>query len=175
MLAKYFAVTYVTRRGTPSRAESGSCVTPRNELLEEIPVLTKPKTLLGKATGGAEQQVREREDGSAADSGIMALGGFSLLGCLWPVILLVPIFGPTWPFVLPRTSLSQDGFRGKGFCEFGRTYHGLGSPPPWTLPYSSFWWQLVSSMFLIKTSCCETSQASIIVPGHSWWFWSMVP
>lgn len=53
----------------------------------------------------------------------------SHLHCLWPVILLMPIFGLTQGtsrYIC--ASFSQDGFHCKGFWEVSRTYYGLVTP-----------------------------------------------
>ena len=54
----------------------------------------------------------------------MIIWGGGQFSCyLWPVIMLVPIFGLTQgPDLVARASLSQDGFQHKGFWEVGRIY-----------------------------------------------------
>lgn len=83
------------------------------------------------------------------------------------------IFGLTEdPSLWHMASFSQDFFfflkmfSSVRVSEVGRTYYGLLSPPSfWPLPNSSgqFWrqlLQLISTLFLIKTSCCETTHAN---------------
>ena len=65
----------------------------------------------------------------------------SFPGCLWPIILLVPISGLS--FLVARASLGQDGFQDEGFWEAG-LYPGLASPPslgPSRILPVSFQWQ----------------------------------
>ena len=76
---------------------------------------------------------------------------------------LTRIWPDSGPFLVVCTSLSQDRFQHEGFWQVGRTYYELASPPSFRpLPNSSgwFWWQLVSSVFLVGTSCFETTYTS---------------
>ena len=75
-----------------------TCLTLGNALSEEIHVLAKQKTLLG--WGPLEESSRIREPRRStlpcqACSFRFYGNRISFLGCPWPVILLMPIFGPT--------------------------------------------------------------------------------
>ena len=73
-------------------------------------------------------------------------------------------------FLVVPASLSQDDFQREGFWEVGRTYYGLVSLSSfWPLPRASNCWQLVSSVFLIRTSCCEITHASSHYPAWPRW------
>ena len=76
----------------------GSCLTLGNELSEEAHSLTKQRTY-EKGCPGREQQSEGTQENCSATwlagqkSWVLWSCG-SFLGCLWPVILLVSVFGP---------------------------------------------------------------------------------
>ena len=74
-------------------------------------------------------------------------------------------------FLAASAWLRQEGFQRGGFWEVGRTYR-LASPPSfWPFLNSSSGWQLVSSLFLTRTSCCRITHAY----GYcDTWPWQMV-
>ena len=51
--------SFVAGRGTPSRAQVGSCLTLGNELSEETHMLRKPETLLGRSARAETIRVGE--------------------------------------------------------------------------------------------------------------------
>ena len=55
-------------------------------------------------------------------------------------------------FLVAHTSLSQDGFQQGGFWE--DTWTGVSSLIL-SLPDSSSWWWLISSVLITRVSCCE--------------------
>ena len=67
-------------------------------------------------------------------------------------------------FLVVHALLSQDGFQQGGFWE--DTWTGVSSLIL-SLPDSSSWWWLISSMFLTRISCCEITHPS----GYcgAWW------
>ena len=148
-----------------------SCLTLGNELSQETHVLKKQKTLLKRGAGvdsGRVTEPRRTALPCGSPSQVLRRWGW-FPGCLWPVILLMPIFGPTqgpsgWRTHAPVKMDSSVRVPGR----LGGTY-GLASPPSfWPLPNSSRWFsrQLVSSVFLIGTSCCETVYARDYF--HAW-------
>ena len=79
--------------------------------------------------------------------------------------------------LMAHTLLNHDGFQQEGFWEVGRTY-GLASVFCLLLIFlnSSGWWSLVSSEFLLRTSCCKITHANgyyLAWPG--WRFQSVFP
>ena len=97
--------------------------------------------------------------------------GVSFPGCLWPIIFLVLIFGliqgPSWwctHFSVKMISSTRVSGRLVGHIM------GCGvSSFLWPLPNSFGWWQLVSSVFLIGTSCREITHASGYYPAWPGW------
>ena len=63
--------------------------------------------------------------------------------------------------LVAHTLLNHDGFQQEGFWEAGRTY-GLASVFSLLLIFlnSSGWWSLMSSEFLLRTSCCKITHVS---------------
>ena len=138
-----------------------ACLTPGNELSKETHVLLKQKTFLGRGAKAGEQQGGEPR-GTA-----LPRGSQSQVICYW--VSLQVVFGQSsclahiWSglrsFLVAHASLSQDGFQCKGFWEVGRTIVWAGvSSFLWAPPRSS---QLVfsgSTLFVTRTSSCETTQ-----------------
>ena len=102
----------------------GSCLTLRNELSEESHVLTKQETLLGRGAWEESSRVREPRR-TALPSG--SVSGFMVMGLVSGLSLAN--HSDSGSFLVASPSLSQDGFQGEGFWEFGRTY-GPASPLP---------------------------------------------
>ena len=63
--------------------------------------------------------------------------------------------------LVAHTLLNHDGFQQEGFWDVGRTY-GLASVFSLLLIFlnSSGWWSLMSSEFLLRTSCCKITHVS---------------
>ena len=81
----------------------GSCLTLGNELSEEIHVLTKQETLLGKGTRVESSRVREpRRTAWFAMSGFMVMG---LVSC-WSLAN----HSNSESFLVAQASLGQDGY-----------------------------------------------------------------
>ena len=101
------------RKEDPSQGSRvGSCLTLRNELFEEMQVLTKQDTLLERGAQAESSKVREtQENGSAmwfTVSGFMVMGlvsGLTLAShCAWPVV-------DSGSFLGAQATLNQDGFQ----------------------------------------------------------------
>ena len=161
------------RKEDPSQGSRvGSCLTLRNELFEEMQVLTKQDTLLERGAQAESSKVREtQENGSAmwfTVSGFMVMGvvsGLTLAShCAWPVV-------DSGSFLGAQATLNQDGFQCQGFWEVGRAHPLL--PLPFASPHSRILPVGFSTCLNIpyETSCCEiTMQMVIIVPGQGGWF-----
>ena len=135
----------MARRGTPSKGPKlGSCLTLRNELSEEIHVLTKQEILLGK--------------GAWVESSIVGnLGELLCHVALWCFMMKGLVFGlslanhsDSESFIvqlswMPARILGRDRTRGVSF---------------WPFSNSSSWWWLISSLFLTRTSCRKTPHAN---------------
>ena len=151
------------RKGDPFQGlRVDSCLPPGNELSKETHVLIKQKTLLGRAAKAGKQQ--GREPGTA-----LPRGSQSQVLCFW--ISFQVVFGQSFclariwsglrSFLVAHASLSQDGFQCEGFWEVGRTILWAGVSSFLLAPPRSS--QLVfsgSTLFVIRTSSCETTQAS---------------
>ena len=63
--------------------------------------------------------------------------------------------------LVAHTLLNHDGFQQEGFWDVGRTY-GLASVFSLLLIFlnSPGWWSLLSSEFLLRTSCCKITHVS---------------
>ena len=60
-------------------------------------------------------------------------------------------------FLVVHAPLSQYGCQRERFWEVGGRTRGV---PFWPFPNSSGWWWLISSIFLIRTSCPKTTHAN---------------
>ena len=155
----------VIGRGTPFQGlRVDSCLTLRNELLEEVHLLTKQETLLGGGLWVESSRVREPRRASLP-RGVRSQvlwSWDSFPGCL-ANHLACPI---VWFRVLPGgTCISQPRW-----IPGRRTLGDWSSPssfgPSWILPVS-FWSKHHGTFF------CETTWASGLGQGR--WFWSTVP
>ena len=133
------------RKGDPSQGVNvGSCLTLRNELSEEIHVLTKQEILLGRVP-------RWRAVGWGSQGGLLPLMWLPVLGFFDGISLRVVFSQSLW-FTQPRRILGGGRTRGVSF---------------WPWPNSSSWWRLISSVFLTRPSCRKVSDAGgYQVPGQ---------
>ena len=78
------------------------------------------------------------------------------------------IWSSSRPFLAVYLSLSQDGFVSQMFLGGWQDLHGPVSPPLfWLLPSSSSCLQVVSSLFIIRTSYCDNSLKLVSVDVFS--------
>ena len=142
----------VLQEGGPFQGPKlGSCLTLRNELSEETHVLTKQEILLGKGTRVESSRVREPRR--------TALPGGSQSRVLWDEMSFRVVFGQSfWLRVLPGGARTAQPIwmPAREILGSGRT-RGV---PFWPFPNASGWWWLISSVFLIRTSCPKTTHAN---------------
>ena len=107
----------------------GSCLTLGNEFSEEIHVLTKQETLLGRGVLAESSRVREARrialQGKGSQEDCSATWWFAVSGFM--VMRLVSGFSLANPsdsgsFLVASALLSQDGLQAGGFWEVGRIY-----------------------------------------------------
>ena len=145
MLQKIETLTHFVA-GKGSRG--ACCLTLRNELSRETHVLTKQETFIGRGTWVS---------GSRRTAAQPAVSSFTVM---WLVSRSsLASHSDSGSFLAASAWLRQDEFQRGGFWEVGRTYR-LASPPSfWPFLNSSSGWQLVSSLFLTRTSCCKITHA----------------
>ena len=102
------------QKGDPWGPKSGHLSNTWNALSEEIHVLAKQKTLLGWGPQEESSRIREARRSTLpcqACSFRFYGNRMSFLGCPWPVILLMPIFGPhSESFLVVHASHRQERF-----------------------------------------------------------------
>ena len=111
------------RKGDPFQGpRAGCCLTLRNELSEEMHMLTKQE---GKGCLGSEQQGKETQEGCSATwvvvSGVMVMGLVSWLSFANQ--------SQSESFLVTHTLLSQDGCHQEGFWEVVDTWLLLSTFP----------------------------------------------
>ena len=136
-------------------------------------MMTKQKSVLERGAQAESRRVREPRR-TAPPCGSQSLGvdgdGVSSFGgCLWPLILLVPIFGLTqgpswWHMHLSARWFPAWGVLGNWWDIWAGISSLLSAPP-------KFSWLVLggSTVFPIKTSFCETTRASGYY--HAWPRW----
>ena len=129
----------------------GSCPTLRNELSKEMHVLTKQEIFIGKGTRVESRRVREPR-GTALPHGLQSQ--FYGDGISFRVV-----FGqPFWLRVFPGGArLVQPRWMPERRILGGGWTYGVSS---WPFLNSSGWWWLISSMFLTRISCWDTTHAN---------------
>ena len=126
----YMCICVSPQDGDPFQSpREGSCLTIRNELSEDT-CADRARDFVGKGCLGREQQGK-RTQGNCSATRLAVLGFVvTVSGCLWPIILLVPIFGltqgPAWWHV--HHSANVDSSKKGSWRVIGR-YYGLASPP----------------------------------------------
>ena len=120
-----------------------SCLTLGKELSKEIRA-DKARDFIGKGHPGGEQEGK----GAQGNCSAMQLGFY---GDMISFRVSLASHSDSGSFLEAHASLSQDGFQQGGFWEIGRT-GGISFRP---FPNSSSWWWLISSMFLLRTSCVK--------------------
>ena len=129
----------------------GSCLTLGNELSEETHVLAKQEILLGKGTRVESSSVREvRRTALPCGSQSQFLW--------WWISFQVAFSQPFWLRVLPGGAhlVHLRWMPERRILGGGRTC-GVSF---WPFPNSSGCWRLISSVFLTRTSCHETTHAN---------------
>lgn len=157
------------QKGDPWGPKSGHLSNTWNALSEEIHVLAKQKTLLGWGPQEESSRIREARRSTLpcqACSFRFYGNRMSFLGCPWPVILLMPIFGPhSESFLVVHASHRRERFlkvsRRLARQIMDQRFLLLFGPPEFS--------QLVlltAPYFLSSLSCCDTTHASSYY--HAW-------
>ena len=127
-----------------------------NKMSEETHMLTKQKTLLGRAHRG--RAARRGNPGELHCHGAHSLSFYGNGVSFWVLSGQLSCSASTWSdsgsFLAARASLSQDGFQRQAFWDVGGLRPPIG--PSQVLPVSL----QGSTVFLIRASCCEITFAS---------------
>ena len=141
----------VVGRGGPSRAwRVGSCLTLRKELSKETRA-DKARDFIGRGHVGREQQGKWTQENCSATW--LAVSGFVLMELVSGLSLANhsdSVLPSGAHITQPRCMLAR-GILG------GRWTRGVSF---WPFPNSFDWRWLISSMFLIRTSCHKTTHAN---------------
>ena len=150
------------RRGTFPGPKLSSCLTLRNELSEEIHVLTRKKILLGRSTRAESSGKGTQENCSAMWLTVL---GFMVMGIVSGLSLINQ--SDSESFLVVPALLSQDEGQWEGFLDV--VWH-MVSPfdLSWTLPVGGGLWVPCSlpGPPVIK----QQMQMVTVVPGQGGWF-----
>ena len=148
------------RKEEPFPGPKSGLLSNRNELSRETNVLTKQKTSLGTGAWVESSSIMNPEELLCHMACTLRFYGNRVSFCLVPgKSFWLRGRAPPCPFLVEHSLLSQDGFQGKGFWEDAMTYRLVSHLFFWLFSSSFGGWQIVSSEFFTKTSCCEMTHA----------------
>ena len=145
-------VAICCRKGDPFQGSKlGSCLTLRNELSEETHVLTKQETLLGKGAWVESRRVREPRR-TALPRGLQSwfYGDWISFCAVFSWSFWLRVLPGGAHLVQPRWMPERRILGGGWTC----------SVSFWPFLNSTGWWWVISSVFLTRTSCHETTHAN---------------
>ena len=143
-----------------------SCLTLGNELSEERNAV-QARDFIGK---GCRGRGKEGEgNGENCSARWLTVSGFMVIGLVSGLSL--DSHSELGSFLEAHASLSRDGFQRGGYWEGART-SGRQTPISFLPLQNPGWWELVSSLFLTRTSCCKMTPASVfssLLPDKGEW------